>query len=87
MVSYYIHSQVVITTNLLNFLIFAKRFFGPTRNCYSVKEGDVDCRCSPTTNYCILTYGDCEDSCDCDDDMKCIQTIPKLGGSMVCVKK
>jgi len=54
------------------------------------KGGDY--RCYPNKYYCVLSYGHCEDSCECEakhkgEGMKCINTIGKIGSGKVCVKR
>jgi len=55
------------------------------------KRDGGDYRCDPDSLTCILSYGWCDDGCDCQarhgDNMKCISTIAPLGASMVCVKR
>merc|ERR1712055_270721 len=55
------------------------------------KRDGGDYRCDPDRLTCILSYGWCDDGCDCQakhgDNMKCISTIAPLGASMVCVKR
>jgi len=63
-------------------------------------ESDEECkikgnnyRCEPKTYNCILSYGDCDDACECmkrhkGSIMECITTLPNtIGASRVCVKR